>query len=304
MKIPTALLTGMESEVGYIGRFAPSPTGPLHFGSLLAALASFLDARANQGKWLIRIEDLDPPREPAGSADHILQQLLDLGMSWDDEVLYQSARLSAYDEVINQLRDKQLCYACDCTRPQIKEMGLIYNGSCRERGTHPEKPYALRLKTEAVEISFDDKIQGHFSQQLETEVGDFVIRRKDELFAYQLAVVIDDEFQNITHVVRGWDLLNSTPRQLYLQRVLDYQEVSYIHIPIIVDAKGQKLSKQASAPTIETDRGSKVINKALIFLGQAPPAEIAKNSPKSQLQWAIENWDREAIAKVSKLSLK
>lgn len=294
----------MESELGYIGRFAPSPTGPLHFGSLLAALASFLDARANQGKWLIRIEDLDPPREPAGSADHILQQLQDLGMSWDDEVLYQSARLSAYDEVIDQLQDKGLCYACDCTRPQIKEMGLIYNGSCRVRSTHPEKPYALRLKTEALEISFDDKIQGHFSQQLEAEVGDFVIRRKDELFAYQLAVVIDDEFQNITHVVRGWDLLDSTPRQLYLQRVLDYQEMSYIHIPIIVDARGQKLSKQASAPSIETDRASEAIYEALIFLSQAPSAEIAKESPKSQLQWAIENWDREAIAKVSNLPLE
>ena len=304
MQKPATSQADTESESGYIGRFAPSPTGPLHFGSLLAALASFLDARANQGKWLLRIEDLDPPREPAGSAELILQQLQDFGMNWDDEVLYQSTRLGAYEEVMGQLQDKGLAYPCDCTRPQIREMGLVYNGSCRERSTPPEKPYALRLKTEALKIGFDDVIQGHFSQQLELDAGDFVIRRKDELYAYQLAVVVDDEFQNITHVVRGWDLLDSTPRQIYLQRVLNYQEMSYIHIPIIVDEKGQKLSKQAFAPSIETDRASEAIYKALVFLGQVPPAEIAIERPESQLQWAIANWDSQAVAKVSSLPLE
>jgi glutamyl-Q tRNA(Asp) synthetase len=304
MQKPATSQADTESESGYIGRFAPSPTGPLHFGSLLAALASFLDARANQGKWLMRIEDLDPPREPAGSAELILQQLQDFGMNWDDEVLYQSTRLGAYEEVMGQLQDKGLAYPCDCTRPQIREMGLVYNGSCRERSTPPEKPYALRLKTEALKIGFDDAIQGHFSQQLELDAGDFVIRRKDELYAYQLAVVVDDEFQNITHVVRGWDLLDSTPRQIYLQRVLNYQEMSYIHIPIIVDEKGQKLSKQAFAPSIETDRASEAIYKALVFLGQVPPAEIAIERPESQLQWAIANWDSQAVAKVSSLPLE
>ena len=304
MQKPATSQADTESESGYIGRFAPSPTGPLHFGSLLAALASFLDARANQGKWLMRIEDLDPPREPAGSAELILQQLQDFGMNWDDEVLYQSTRLGAYEEVMGQLQDKGLAYPCDCTRPQIREMGLVYNGSCRERSTPPERPYALRLKTEALEIGFDDKIQGHFSQQLELDAGDFVIRRKDELYAYQLAVVVDDEFQNITHVVRGWDLLDSTPRQIYLQRVLNYQEMSYIHIPIIVDGKGQKLSKQTFAPSIETDRASEAIYKALVFLGQVPPVEIAIERPESQLQWAIANWDSQAVAKVSSLPLE
>ena len=304
MQKPATSQADTESESGYIGRFAPSPTGPLHFGSLLAALASFLDARANQGKWLMRIEDLDPPREPAGSAELILQQLQDFGMNWDDEVLYQSTRLGAYEEVMGQLQDKGLAYPCDCTRPQIREMGLVYNGSCRERSTPPEKPYALRLKTEALKIGFDDVIQGHFSQQLELDAGDFVIRRKDELYAYQLAVVVDDEFQNITHVVRGWDLLDSTPRQIYLQRVLNYQEMSYIHIPIIVDEKGQKLSKQAFAPSIETDRASEAIYKALVFLGQVPPAEIATERPESQLQWAIANWDSQAVAKVSSIPLE
>ena len=303
MQKPTATQIDTESRQGYIGRFAPSPTGPLHFGSLLAALASFLDARANQGKWLMRVEDLDPPREPAGSAELILQQLQDLGMDWDDEVLYQSSRLDAYEEVMDQLQEKGLCYPCDCTRPQIREMGSVYNGSCRERGAPPETPYALRLKTDALEIGFDDEIQGHFAQQLESEVGDFVIRRKDELFAYQLAVVVDDEFQNITHVVRGWDLLDSTPRQIYLQRALNYQEMSYAHIPIIVDEKGQKLSKQSFAPSIETDRASRAIYKALTFLGQAPPTEIEKESPKSQLQWAIGSWESQGVAKVGNLPL-
>ena len=251
----------------------------------------------------MRIEDLDPPREPAGSAELILQQLQDLGMDWDDEVLYQSSRLDAYEEVMDQLQEKGLCYPCDCTRPQVREMRLVYNGSCRERGAPPETPYALRLKTDALEIGFDDEIQGHFAQQLESEVGDFVIRRKDELFAYQLAVVVDDEFQNITHVVRGWDLLDSTPRQIYLQRVLNYQEMSYAHIPIIVDEKGQKLSKQSFAPSIETDRASQAIYKALTFLGQAPPIEIEKESPKSQLQWAIGSLESQGVAKVGSLPL-
>ena len=303
MQKPTISQVDSKPRAGYIGRFAPSPTGPLHFGSLLAALASYLDARANQGKWLLRVEDLDPPREPAGSAELILQQLQEFGMEWDDEVLYQSSRLDAYEEVVDQLQEKGLCYPCDCTRPQIRKMGLVYNGSCRERSTPPEMPYALRLKTDGLKLGFDDEIQGHFAQKLEGEVGDFVIRRKDKLFAYQLAVVVDDEFQNITHVVRGWDLLDSTPRQIYLQRVLDYQEMSYAHIPIIVDEKGQKLSKQSFAPSIETDRASQAIYRALTFLGQAPPTEIEKESPKSQLQWAIGSWESQEVAKVGNLPL-
>lgn len=252
----------------------------------------------------MRVEDLDPPREPAGSAELILQQLQDLGMDWDGDVLYQSSRLDAYEEALDKLREDGLCYPCDCTRAQIREMGLIYNGSCRQRSTPPEKPYALRLKTDPTEIGFIDEIQGHFAQQLELDVGDFAIRRKDELFAYQLAVVVDDEFQNITHVVRGWDLLDSTPRQIYLQKLLNYRQLSYAHIPIIVDEEGQKLSKQAFAPSIETDRASEAIYKALTFLGQAPPAEIAIERPKTQLQWAIGNWDSQAIAKVCSLPLK
>lgn len=304
MPKPTASQIESKPRADYVGRFAPSPTGPLHFGSLLAALASFLDARANQGQWLLRIEDLDPPREPAGSAELILRQLHNLGMDWDGEVLYQSSRLAAYEEVLHTLQAEGHCYLCDCTRPQIRDMGLVYNGSCRKRERPPEPPFALRLRTDSLEIGFDDQIQGVYTQQIESEVGDFVIRRKDGLFAYQLAVVVDDEYQNITHVVRGWDLLDSTPRQIYLQRILNYSPVIYAHIPIIVDKKGQKLSKQAFAPAIETQRASELIYKALTLLSQAPPKEIEKESPAIQLQWAIANWDIEAIAKVESLPLE
>lgn len=291
------------TERGYIGRFAPSPTGALHFGSLLAAVASFLDARANGGKWLVRVEDLDPPREPAGSAELILQQLTDLGLNWDGEVLYQSTRLSAYAQALHQLQDAGLCYPCDCTRGQIREMGNAYDGSCRSRKTPPKKPYALRLKTAAAEIGFEDAVQGHYSQQLEDEAGDFVLLRKDELFAYQLAVVVDDEYQQISHVVRGFDLLDSTPRQIYLQQQLGYRPLHYAHIPIIVDNLGQKLSKQAFAPAIETSKASELIFSTLSVLGQLPPTKLKMESPATQLEWATLNWNMQSVAGIESIPL-
>ena len=292
------------TQASYVGRFAPSPTGPLHFGSLLAALASFLDARANGGSWLMRVEDLDPPREPAGCAELILDQLQNLGMHWDGDVLYQSSRLGAYEAALEQLRDAGLCYPCDCTRGQIRAMGNVYDGSCRDRSCPPNKPYAIRLITDDSELGFEDAIQGKFSQQLATDVGDFVLLRKDELFAYQLAVVVDDQFQNITHVVRGWDLLDSTPRQIYLQQQLGFNRLHYAHIPIIVDEQGQKLSKQAFAPSIETSKASQAIFLALQLLGQAPPSDIEKESPDVLLQWAILHWDIQSVPKVASISLE
>lgn len=291
------------TERGYIGRFAPSPTGALHFGSLLAAVASFLDARANGGKWLVRVEDLDPPREPAGSAELILQQLSDLGLNWDGEVLYQSTRLDAYAQALHQLQEAGLCYPCDCTRGQIREMGNAYDGSCRRRKTPPKKPYALRVKTTAAEIGFDDAVQGHYSQQLEDEAGDFVLLRKDELFAYQLAVVVDDEYQQISHVVRGFDLLDSTPRQIYLQQQLGYRPLHYAHIPIIVDNLGQKLSKQAFAPAIETSKAAELIFSALSVLGQSPPTKLKMESPATQLEWATLNWNMQSVAGIESIPL-
>jgi glutamyl-Q tRNA(Asp) synthetase len=286
-------------KTGYIGRFAPSPTGPLHFGSLLAAVASYLDARSNNGFWLVRMEDLDPPREPSGAADLILQQLSALGLEWDGEVLYQSTRLEAYQQTLQQLQVKNLCYGCDCTRRQIKEMGNVYNGSCRQRSLPAAKEFAVRLKTEAVGIAINDLIQGPYAQNIAKDIGDFVIRRKDGLFAYQLAVVVDDEFQNITHIIRGFDLIDSTPRQIYLQRLLNFSEPDYGHIPIIVNDQGQKLSKQHFAPSINTENAAQLIHRALKFLGQSPPEDMQQQKAQTQLRWAIENWDIQAVPKLA-----
>ena len=292
----------LPKNSAYIGRFAPSPTGPLHFGSLLAAIASYLDARANNGSWLLRMEDLDPPREPAGAAELILQQLSLLGLQWDGDVLYQSSRLNAYEQILQQLQAKNLCYNCDCTRSQIREMGNVYNGSCRQRSFPVQQEFAVRLKTEAVNIAIDDLVQGHYEQNIARDVGDFVIRRKDSLFAYQLAVVIDDEFQNITHIIRGYDLIDSTPRQIYLQRLLNFKQPHYGHIPIIVDQQGQKLSKQGFAPAINTDNAPLLIHRALKVLGQSPPAARQFHTPQALLAWATENWDIQAVPKLANIA--
>ena len=285
----------------YVGRFAPSPTGPLHFGSLIAALASYLDARSHQGRWLLRMEDLDPPREPPGAASQILSQLTQLGLHWDDEVLYQSSQLEHYEEVLAQLQAMQMCFPCDCSRPQVKAMGSVYDGSCRGRREPPAKDYALRLKTRDLEIGFHDLVQAHYQQNIAHDIGDFVVRRKDRLFAYQLAVVVDDQVQGITHVIRGFDLLDSTPRQIYLQQLLGYAQPNYGHIPILVDQTGQKLSKQRFAPAIEASNGKLLHHEALQFLGQSPPATHKFRTMESLLEWAIENWDIQAVPKLANI---
>lgn len=283
----------------YVGRFAPSPTGPLHFGSLLAALASFLDARANNGLWLLRMEDLDPPREPADAAETILQQLQDLHLHWDGEVLYQSSRQESYLSALTTLAERGLSYHCDCNRQRVRDLGSVYDGACRRRSTPASEPFAIRLRTRDEEIGFEDLIQGHFRQNLERDVGDFIIRRKDRLFAYQLAVVIDDAFQGVTDVVRGWDLLDSTPRQLYLQSILGYPQPRYAHIPIAVNAAGQKLSKQHFAKAIDAKEGSELVYHALDFLGQNPPGDLHKTAVGEQLDWAIQHWDIQAVPKLA-----
>ena len=290
-----------KPDSGYVGRFAPSPTGPLHFGSVIAAVASYIDARANQGRWLVRMEDLDPPREAPGAAEQILKQLTQLGLAWDDEVLYQSQRLENYASALLKLQDAGLCFRCDCTRSKIKSSGSIYDGSCRHRASPPEHGYAVRIKTEATLIEFQDLIQGEYRQNIGTDIGDFVIRRKDQLFAYQLAVVVDDEYQGITHVVRGFDLLDSTPRQIYLQQLLNYSSPTYGHIPAIVNASGDKLSKQSFAPSADAENASHLIFQCLALLGQAPPADLLNSDPDSQLRWGIEHWDIQAVPKLAKL---
>lgn len=285
----------------YTGRFAPSPTGPLHFGSLIAALASFLDARANQGVWLVRMEDLDPPREPEGAAQQILDQLQHLQLHWDGEVLYQSQRHAAYEAAISKLAKQQLCYECSCTRQDIREMGLVYDGRCRNTSHPHDTQTALRVVTNNNPCQIDDLIQGNVCQNVQQEVGDFVIQRKDGLFAYQLAVVVDDAYQGITHIVRGYDLIDSTPRQLYLQQIMGYPTPSYAHIPVIVNAEGQKLSKQRFATAIDTDMGAKLILEALKFLGQQPPESLLGATISDLLEWGIAHWDIQSVPKLANI---
>ena len=294
-------LSSKSSTPHYVGRFAPSPTGALHFGSLLAAIASYLDAKTRNGQWLVRMEDLDPPRETPEAAHEILRQLEAFGLYWDKVVLYQSSRLDAYREVLEHIEKEKLCYNCICSRQQVKAMGSVYDGSCRNKICLPEDPSAIRLQTEPVMIEFNDLIQGQFSQQIEAETGDFVIRRKDKLFAYQLAVVVDDEFQQVSHIIRGYDLLDSTPRQIYLQSKLDYHTPCYGHVPVVVNELGQKLSKQHFAEPVCLDNSQSTLFLGLKYLGQNPPAELEQMPILQQLAWAMENWDIQAVPKLANI---
>lgn len=286
----------------YHGRFAPSPTGPLHFGSLVAAIGSYLQARHHGGSWRVRIEDLDPPREMLGTADAILRTLEQYGFEWDGTVLYQSSRHEAYREALEQLRRDGRSYRCNCSRKQISEeahrLGLpagVYPGSCRTSAISGHQPHAIRLLCSEAEISFTDGIQGHFSQRLEEEVGDFVLRRADGLFAYQLAVVVDDAYQGITEVVRGSDLLDNTPRQIALQQALGLDSPDYLHLPVVLNSQGQKLSKQNFAPALDTAQPLPVLWQGLAFLGQRPIPELLQGDINALWRWAIEHWHSECI---------
>lgn len=270
----------------YTGRFAPSPTGPLHFGSLVAALASWLDARAAGGRWLVRIEDLDPPRVQPGAADEILRALDSLGLAWDGEVLYQSRRAALYREALEKLRAHT--YWCGCSRREIADSSLglavdgarIYPGTCRG-GLPPGKAArALRVRAPAEEIRFVDRLQGAQAQALSRAIGDYVLYRADGIFAYQLAVVVDDAAQGVADVVRGADLLDSTARQIHLQRLLGVPTPRYLHVPAAVNLQGEKLSKQTGAPPVDARRPGREIAAALRFLGQRgthDPREAVKN---------------------------
>ena len=266
-----------EPSLPYKGRFAPSPTGSLHFGSLLAAVASFLDARHHGGTWLVRIENLDPPREKPGSADEILRTLEAFGFEWDGPVVRQSTRSEAYADVVGQLLRNGLAYPCNCSRKDIATAGLagiegpVYPGTCRTAGAKLKRQRAVRLLTHDEPIAFADRVFGHQVQQVESSVGDFVLKRADGLFAYQLAVVVDDAWQGITHVVRGADLLASTPRQIHLQQLLGLARPSYAHIPLAIDAAGRKLSKTDAAHPLDACRPREALVQALSFLGQPIP---------------------------------
>ena len=279
----------------YRGRFAPSPSGPLHFGSLVAALGSYLDARCNQGTWLVRIEDLDPPREKPGAADDILRTLEAFGFEWDGGIIYQSQRLAAYQEALRELKSQQIAYPCACTRREINEAGSAglegtrYPGTCRGGLSANRPALAVRVRTQDDPIRFSDLICGRIEQNLEKQIGDFLIRRSDGLFAYQLAVVIDDAFQDITRIVRGTDLLVSTPRQIYLQRLLALPTPAYAHLPLVLNSQGQKLSKQDGARPVLKENPLPALLAALEFLNQPLPLE-----PPADLEefwsWALSHW--------------
>ncbi|MFL9914925.1 tRNA glutamyl-Q(34) synthetase GluQRS [Paraburkholderia fungorum] len=262
----------------YRGRFAPSPTGPLHFGSLVSALASWLDARAHGGAWLVRIDDIDSPRTVPGAAEDILATLERFGMHADESPVWQSRRLARYQEALDQLKAAGLIYPCGCTRKEIadsllnaraRNTTLAYPGTCRS-GLHGKPARAWRLRVpdgDAAVITFEDRWQGKQTQNLATEVGDFVLKRADDQWAYQLAVVVDDADADITHIVRGADLMDSTARQIYLQRCLGVSTPEYLHVPVVTNEQGEKLSKQTGATALDNDRPLETLSTAARHLG-------------------------------------
>lgn len=282
----------------YRGRFAPSPTGLLHFGSLVTAVASHVDARQQGGAWLLRIDDLDQTRCVAGMDRRILRSLEAFGMGWDEQPTCQSACTNHYRQALDQLLRQQLAYVCTCSRKQVAEQsrgagleGPLYADTCRQAGHNDAPDRAIRLRTDDQPITFLDRVQGHQRQYLHRQIGDFVIRRADGYFAYQLAVVIDDHLAGINQVVRGADLLHSTPRQLYLQRLLGLARPAYLHLPLAIDRDGRKLSKRGQAHPIDEQNPLPALLAAWRFLGQKmPQGSEQPANVDSFWQWAIAHW--------------
>lgn len=288
----------------YTGRFAPSPTGLLHIGSLLTAVASYADARSNGGKWLVRMEDLDPPREMSGASSHILHTLEAFGFEWDGEVAYQSRRYALYEETLCRLKTAGLVYPCHCSRKDWQAGarrgadGFVYNGRCRRpdqrpalQGKHP----AWRIRVPDRVIGFSDGIVGGYAQNLARDIGDFVLLRADGYWAYQLAVVADDAEQGVTHIVRGQDLLVSTPRQIYLQQCLGVPTPRYAHLPLLTNAQGQKWSKQTLAPALDLNRREQLLRQVFRYLKLPDAPETDR--PAELLDWAVAHWDMGKVPK-------
>ncbi|WP_448508882.1 tRNA glutamyl-Q(34) synthetase GluQRS [Immundisolibacter sp.] len=279
------------------GRFAPSPSGALHLGSLLAAVGSYLAARHVGGRWLLRIDDLDPPRVAPGAIDAIQRSLQAHGLLWDGEVLYQSRCGEAYRAALERLRAAGLTYPCACTRRELAAIaragvdGLVYPGTCRTGLASGRMARALRLRVPDAEIGFYDAVQGDYRQNLARAVGDFALQRADGLIAYQLAVVVDDAFQGVTQVVRGVDLLASTPRQIYLQQCLGLPQPDYAHLPLLVDRHGLKLSKQTGASPLDDTRVSDNLWQVLTALALPPLPELRGSPPAELLHWAVAHWE-------------
>lgn len=285
----------------YRGRFAPSPTGPLHFGSLIAAVGSFLEARAQGGEWHLRMEDVDAPRCSQAAADAILRALEAFGFAWDGEVVWQSRRTEAYRAAFDQLQAAGRIFPCACTRKELADSmvthdgATLYPGTCRA-GLPPGKTArSWRVRVDAASVAFDDAIQGHITSGLAQEAGDFIVLRADGLFAYQLAVVVDDATTGMTHVVRGADLLASTPRQIFLQQCLGLPMPAYAHLPVAVNAAGEKLSKQTLAAPLDITRPVPALFAALKFLGQEPPAELAQADCETVWYWAKTHWQLQRV---------
>ncbi len=290
----------------YRGRFAPSPTGPLHLGSLVAAVGSYLRARERGGAWLLRIEDIDPPREVPGAAAGLLRTLERCGFEWDGPVTYQSARLAHYRNALERLAQVEHTYPCACSRKEIaKTAGATtapYPGTCRE-GIAPDRtPRTIRVRCHDHVVDFVDGLQGQIRQNLACEVGDFVVQRADGLFAYQLAVTVDDALQGITEVVRGSDLIDSTPRQIYLQRLLGFARPDYVHLPVLVTAGGDKLSKQTGAAAIDDVPPAWALFHALSLLGHRPPAGLRRATVADLWEWAFAQWCFENVPRAESLA--
>ena len=287
-------------EQPYIGRFAPSPTGHLHFGSLIAAVASYCDAKANNGTWLVRVEDLDPPREVAGSADDILRTLEGFGLLWDGSVQYQSTRHQLYDIAIQTLSDLGKTFGCACSRKDLEVSGGLkfYQGTCRNGISDKRDARSIRFlvdSSDSVDLIWEDMVQGHQSS-LKSSVGDFILRRADGYFAYHLAVVVDDADQGITNIVRGADLIDSTPNHLLLHQALNFSSPIYAHIPLAYNILENKLSKFTKASPIQISNAPQQIFDALKFLGQQ---EIAIDSPTKMLSQAVNQWDVTRVPRTS-----
>lgn len=290
------------------GRFAPTPSGPLHFGSLVAALGSCLAARSLGGRWLVRMEDVDLPRVAPGADAMILRQLEALGFEWDGEVIYQSRRSARYREALDALSAQGRVFPCACTRAEMVDSALardgsrIYPGTCRTGLPAGREARAWRFRVEDRELVWEDQVQGPQHENLAHDAGDFVLLRADGLFAYQLAVVVDDADQGVTDVVRGADLLDSTGRQLVLQEALGFARPRYAHLPVVTNAAGEKLSKQTLAPAVDPVEASDALWRALDFLGQCPPVELRGDAATALWSWAFAHWDMRKVPRVRQIA--
>ncbi|GGB08468.1 tRNA glutamyl-Q(34) synthetase GluQRS [Agarivorans gilvus] len=282
----------------YIGRFAPSPSGPLHLGSLVAALGSYLQARSQQGQWLLRIEDIDPPREQAGASDLIQKQLEQFGLYWDGEVRYQSQQLKRYQEQIEYWLSQQQAYYCQCTRKQIKASGGVYLGHCRNKQLSGDG-LALRFDNQQAIYHFHDQVYGEVQLPAAEAAEDFIIKRRDGLYAYNLAVSLDDADQGITEVVRGADLLYTTGKQIAIFQRLALPAPAYLHLPLVLDQHGNKLSKQNHAPSISGKQNQQLLLKALNYLGQANESQWIELSCEQIVDKAVANWQLATLPKIS-----